>query len=333
MVGQHPGHITTQGMILAEHFKKAGYPVMTTSSILNPYARLGDMVWTLIRARHEFDIVILDIYARRSLVAEEIISLLVKWLGKPMIMVLRGGTIPHFFDHHCRWISRVLRRARILVAPSPFMSRIVTTHGLTSRIIPNMVNLVFYPFRSRSSPRPRLLWMRSFKDIWNPLMAVRVLALLREHYPDAVLTMAGKDKGLEGEAKDLARRLGIQEAVRFVGFLDRPGKAREFQKADIFINTNTIDNMPVAVLEAAAAGLPIVATKVGGIPDLLTHEENALLVPSQDDRAMTSAITRLIEEPGLAQRLSENGRRLALRSSWESVLPMWNEVFKDAVGT
>jgi glycosyltransferase involved in cell wall biosynthesis len=172
--------------------------------------------------------------------------------------------------------------------------------------------------------------MRTFHPVWNPEMAVRVLALLRKDFPEATLTMAGDDtQGLRRGVEQLADSLRLGDAVRFVGFLDMEGKAREGQEADIFLNTNRIDNMPVAVVEACAMGLPVVSTNVGGVPYLLRDGETALLVPSEDDAAMAAAVKRLLNEPGLAQRLSENGRRLAEESSWSRVLPLWESQFRD----
>jgi len=100
-----------------------------------------------------------------------------------------------------------------------------------------------------------------------------------------------------------------------------------YSKTDMFINTNHIDNAPVAVLEACAMGLPVVSTNVGGIPNLLTDGETALLVPDDDDCAMADAIRSLLNDPGLAARLSAQGRLLAERSSWEKVRPQWERIF------
>jgi glycosyltransferase involved in cell wall biosynthesis len=142
--------------------------------------------------------------------------------------------------------------------------------------------------------------------------------------------MGGDDsQGLRRGVEQLVESVGLRDAVRFVGFLDMKGKAREGQDADIFLNTNRIDNMPVSVVEACAMGLPVVATNVGGVPYLLRDGETALLVPSEDDAAMAAAVRRLLTQPELAQRLSENGRRLAEESSWTRVLPLWESMFRD----
>jgi glycosyltransferase involved in cell wall biosynthesis len=178
---------------------------------------------------------------------------------------------------------------------------------------------------------PQLLWMRAFYSYYNPLMAVRVLAKIRLKMRGATLVMAGQDDGLEASVRQLAKKLGVDESIRFPGFLDQQGKLREGDTADIFLNTNSVDNMPVSILEACAMGLPVVSTNVGGIPDLLTHGETGLLVPDNDSEAMTEAVCRLIQEPELSGRLSANGRRLAERCSWHQVYPAWNRLFHEIV--
>jgi len=172
-----------------------------------------------------------------------------------------------------------------------------------------------------------LFWMRSFERAWNPRMAVQVIAALKQHVPDATLVMAGKDKGLEAETRALSDQLGVAESVRFAGFLDHAGKSREGLNADIFINTNHVDNMPVAILEAWAMGLPVVATAVGGVPDLVEDGRTGILVADDDVDGMVEAVRRLLSNPDLAERLSQNGRRRAEESSWNRVRQEWEQVF------
>jgi glycosyltransferase involved in cell wall biosynthesis len=214
-----------------------------------------------------------------------------------------------------------------VVAPSQYLADAVKASGLSASIIPNVIDLDNYSYRHRERVQPRLFWMRSFHPLYNPAMALKVTAGVRTDYPDATLVMAGQDKGLQSKMQSLARELGIAGAVHFPGFLDGTGKAREGSAADIYLNTSHIDNMPVAILEAAAMGLPVVATRVGGLPYLVRHDENGLLVPDDDPPAMIDAIRRLLNEPGLAKRLSANGRVLAERSAWRTVRAQWDDLF------
>lgn len=329
MIGSKAGYVTTQGLILSGLFEDAGYSVRVVSALLNRYLRLVDIIKTIIRHRSDIDILIVHVFGGPSFVVEDIASWLGKRFGLRIIMFLHGGAMPEFMARFPNWTRRVLRRADTIIAPSGYLARAVIPYGFQARVIPNIVDLSLYLYRHRKEIRPRLFWMRTFHPVWNPLMAIRVLARLRSTEPEASLVMAGQDKGLEAEARKLAQRLGLKDAVRFSGFLDKAGKVREGNTADIFINTNHIDNMPVAVVEACAMGLPVVATDVGGIKDLLTDGETAVLVPDNDDEAMVKAVKRLLHEPDLAGQLSAKGRELAERSSWEKVQPQWERVFAE----
>ena len=214
---------------------------------------------------------------------------------------------------------------------SGFLGKPVESMGLRCQVVPNVLDIRRHAFRMRTTPAPRLFWMRTFHQVWNPLMAIRAFARLTRDVPDATLVMAGEDKGLLPASIQLSQELGVGHAVRFPGFLDVAGKAREFELADIFISSNIIDNTPVAVLEACAAGLPVVSTNVGGVPYLLTDGETGMLVESEHADGMAAAVLRILREPGLCERLSRNGRRLAENCSWDQQLPVWRSLFQNVV--
>lgn len=328
LVGRNRGYVTTIGDKWEKLLREEGYPLLAVSHARNRYIRLLDIVWSLSRARRRIDVLWVISYGGLAFVVEDIASAIGKAAGIPVVMSLHGGAMPEFMARFPRWSARVLRRATCLVTPSEYLARSLSRHGFRAEVIPNVVDVSAYPYRHRSRLAPRLLWMRSFHDIWNPEMAVRVLALVRKRAPEATLVMAGRDKGLRPAVERLSKELGLAEAVRFPGFLDMDGKRREAEAADIFVNTNRIDNQPVSVIEACAMGLPVVSTDVGGIPDLLTDGETGLLVPDGDAEAMASAVLRLLSDSALAGKLSRNGRRVAERSAVETLLPMWAGIFE-----
>jgi glycosyltransferase involved in cell wall biosynthesis len=327
MIGRHPGCVTTQGEIVSDLLLQAGLPVASVSEKANRYHRLLDIIWHIVRWRNRIRVQCLQVYSGPSFVVEDIASMLGKWFGHRIVMHLHGGGFPDFIKRHPRWSRRVLRRADALVAPSTFLTRAVTSLGFQAEVIPNVVELGAYPYRYRPRVRPRMFWMRSFHHIYNPLMAVKTLHRVRQFAPDATLVMGGQEKGMMEAVRQEAVRLGLADAMRLPGFLDQPAKWREGEANDIYLNTNRVDNTPVAVLEAAAMGLPVVSTNVGGLPDLLTDGETGLLVPDDDDAAMARAVQRLVESPELSARLSARGRQLAEGCSWENVRPKWQELF------
>jgi glycosyltransferase involved in cell wall biosynthesis len=197
-------------------------------------------------------------------------------------------------------------------------------------LIPNALDLSQYSFRPRRQPHPHLIWLRAFHKIYNPEMAVRIVALARQAAPAIRLTMIGPDKG-DGQlqrTKQLADRLGVLDRIEFIPGVAKSEVPRWLQSGDIFLNTSTVDNTPVSVLEAMACGLCVVSTDVGGLRYLLTHEHDALIAPSADENGMTSAVFRILNDAALSTRLSENARRKAAQLDWSAILPLWEELFR-----
>jgi glycosyltransferase involved in cell wall biosynthesis len=328
MLGQSPGWVPNPMEILVPHLQAAGYECLVTSRIVNRYARLMDIIHTLIRQRARIDVVCLQVYGGPSFVVEEVASWLGTRLGHRIVMMLHGGALPSFMRRYPRWSRQVLRRSHLLITPSAYLAHAVARMNLHAEIIPNIINLDEYPFQHRCAVRPRLLWMRTFHEHYNPGMAVRVLAGLIKSHPNATLTMAGQEKGLLEATQRTVERLGLSTSVRFAGFLGMNEKRREFPAHDVFLSTNHIDNMPISILEAAAFGLPIVATSVGGVPFLIKHEQDGLLVGDDDVAGMTESVERLLQNDSLVARLSANGRRLAERSDPQVVVPLWKHAFE-----
>ena len=330
MLGRNAGYITTQGQISADLFAaEDGFEVISVSAQLNRARRLADIILTISRNRKKIDFLILEVYSGLSIVIADVSGWLCRRFGITLIAVLHGGNLPVFAKRYPKWTRRVLKRSNALVAPSPFLAREMGDLGLPIRVIPNVVELEAYSYKLRQKIMPKLIWMRSFHPAYNPQMAVEVLSLVRKKVSEATLVMAGVDKGLELATKKIAVDVGLKEAIRFPGFLDMKAKMGEFSCADIYLNTNRIDNMPVSIIEALAMGLPVIATAVGGIPDLLKHCESGLLVASEDAEAMAESVVKLLEDAELTERLSRNGRRTAEKSAWQSVLNLWKELFAD----
>ncbi|MFO7661676.1 MAG: glycosyltransferase family 4 protein [Chloroflexota bacterium] len=332
MLGVNPGWVSTQGEILAGLLAGEGYPVRQTSHIRARLPRLADTLRSLYAWRYDIELVIHQVYSGAAFGITDMAGALGRRLGLPQIFVLHGGALPEFAAAHPGWVRRVMRCADRIVAPSTYLAHVfdeILKPVRPVRIIPNVLAMEQYTFKHRAAVQPRLLWMRTFHEVYHPEMAVEVLADLRQTHSQATLTMAGQEKGLHEAMVAKAEQMGLADAVRFPGFLTAADKAREFAAHDIYLNTNRVDNMPVSILEAAAFGLPVVATRVGGIPYLLTEEETGLLVPGGDVAAMASAVRRLLVTPGLAADLSTNGRVLAESCGWGTVHGQWEALFQE----
>jgi glycosyltransferase involved in cell wall biosynthesis len=120
--------------------------------------------------------------------------------------------------------------------------------------------------------------------------------------------------------EDLARRHGLD--VRFEGFVSRERLVELYAESFCFVlAARHGEGQPNVVLEAMAHGLPIVATRVAGVTDLVEHERSGLLVPPDDPLALRDALARLGHERGLAERLGHAARAVAEAHSWERIEP------------
>ena len=105
-----------------------------------------------------------------------------------------------------------------------------------------------------------------------------------------------------------------------------------YDRADVFINASLIDNMPLSIIEAFAAGLPVVTTGAGGIPYIVEDGRNGLVVRCDDERALAQAVLRLFGEPGLAVRLLTAARADCDRYTWTAVRDEWLLLYQELAG-
>ncbi len=146
-----------------------------------------------------------------------------------------------------------------------------------------------------------LLWRIKGYHVLLPAFA-RVLA----SFPRARLALVGRGEQ-EEELRALARELGVAERVSFLGW--RGDVARLLRAFDLYVQPSTSEGLPLAPLEAGAVGLPLVATRVGGMPEAVVDGRTGLLVPPEDAKAMAAAMLELLGNPDKARRLGEAARR------------------------
>ncbi|MDH4370060.1 MAG: glycosyltransferase [Nitrospira sp.] len=319
------------GQDLAVALKTAGWLVVTSSSCRGRVARLLDFLLTVWRHRNRYDVAHVDVYSGLAFVWAELVCLALRMLKKPYVLTLRGGNLPVFAQHTGNRVPRLLQSSSIVTTPSAYLFEQMRPYRQELVLLPNPLDLSKYSFKHRTHPGPTLVWLRAFHDIYNPSLAVRAVANLAQSFQDVRLIMMGPDKG-DGSfqaTKKVAAELGVTQRVTWTGAVTKEEIPRLLQKGDILLNTPRVDNTPVSVLEAMACGLCIVSTNVGGIPYLLADEHDALLVPDDDEGAMTKAVQRFLTEDGLAERLSMNARRKVGQCDWSTILPKWEQLFID----
>lgn len=158
----------------------------------------------------------------------------------------------------------------------------------------------------------------------NVALLLKAFALVSKEIPEASLSVYG-DGPERGALADLAESLGIGAKTAFHGHV--PDAGRRCGEFDVLAVPSSRESFGLAALEAMACGLPVVATKVGGLPELIIDGETGMLVPPEDERAMADALIAVLRDRGLAARLGEAGRaRAASRFSEKKMHAAWIEL-------
>jgi glycosyltransferase involved in cell wall biosynthesis len=142
---------------------------------------------------------------------------------------------------------------------------------------------------------------------------------IHEEMPDARLILVGDGEERERLAA-LSIQLGIQKYVQFVGEVPHEEVQTFMQQADVFVLPSLSEGFPNVILEAMACGLPIIASRVGGIPDIITNDINGYLVEVKDTNDMANKIMLLLSDDTLRKKISDNNRHLVKKYTWENVI-------------
>ncbi len=242
----------------------------------------------------------------------------------------------------------VLRRADEIICVSEDLARSVRRLGADPdrvTVVHNGLDLSLFD----AAPRPggrlrrlgdglrrlgdghRLLWVGRLSREKGLPSLLEALPRVLEGFPDAHLTLVGEGEDEPG-LRALAHGLGLDEAVTFAGPCAHDEVPGFLADADLFVFPSLQEGLGIAALEAMAAGLPVVASSAGGIPEVVEDGETGLLVPPGDPAALAEAIRRILGDPPLAARLGAAGRRRAHeRFSRERQIRLTLEVYERAL--
>jgi glycosyltransferase involved in cell wall biosynthesis len=214
------------------------------------------------------------------------------------------------------------RRDRVVAVGEAVRQALLRNEGLPPgrvRVIFNGIDLA--PFRANGADRPAVrrelgasaddlvvLQVARLHDLKDHPTAVRALAAAARRRPDIRLVLVGE--GAERTAiESLVRAEGLGDRVRLLGL--RTDVARLLGGADVVLLTSISEGIPLTLIEAMAAGLPVVSTRVGGVPEVVDDGRTGLLAPPGDPAALAEHLVRLAEQPGLREALGRSGRERA----------------------
>lgn len=271
----------------------------------------------------------------------ELSFLAAKLSGKHLVLT------PHLQPYHAypEGLERNLRKAYERLLDKPLFTRAdkiiavspYSEHYLKTRLGVEAEKIVMIPngldhsrfdsngrpevFRRKwSIPDELILYVGHISARKGLPYLVEALPKVVADYPNAKLVLVGVDRGWLQPLKAIARRAGVEESIVFTGYLAEPELSAAYNAADLFVLPSMHEAFGLVLLEAMGSGLPVVATRAGGIPYVVEDGKEGLLVPPANSCELAEAMLRVLADRGLAAVLRSNGIRKA--QSW----PSWNEV-------
>ena len=252
-------------------------------------------------------------------IAVHLLPLMQRW-PRPVVVSFQGADVlvdlgkPSYRSA----TQRMLSAARLVLVRSESLARAVAEIGGAEgkiRIHRTGIPLGEIAFAARKWPNDdgwcflqagRLIEKKGFAT------SLRAFAAFRQVHQHARFTIAGEGP-LRDELATLAQELGVADAVRFAGFLSQAELRAEFERAHIFLHPSVVgrdgnqEGVPNAMLEAMASGLPIFATRHGGIPEAVEHGVSGVLVTEGDDKSLASELLDWTARPTALTALAERG--------------------------
>lgn len=248
----------------------------------------------------------------------------------PYVVHLHDGRLGEF-RHGCNglaraWLRLILRKAARVVVLTPRWDAEVRSIEPAARtcIIGNPVEIPATLPPMRRGPARTVLFIAWLQKEKGVLDLVKAMPAVLRAVPQASFVIAGR--GITGgetasSIRALARPLGVERALRFPGWVEGGAKGALLRAADVFVLPSYSEALPIGLLEAMAHGVPVLATRVGGIPDVIAHGANGLLVEPGEPEALGQAIVTLLADDALRGRLREAAYRdVRRRYSMHAVL-------------
>ncbi|MEX0922813.1 MAG: glycosyltransferase [Rhodovibrionaceae bacterium] len=247
--------------------------------------------------------------------------------ARPRVVNLWGSDVLGSGDRKMAFWRRVLLRyslsgADIVVSTSRYMAEVAS--GILDRqpkihVVPIGVETDrFKPAPLEGADLPQedapvtVGFVKTFSAVYAPEIFLRAAALAAKEAGNLRFVMAGRGP-LLAECRALAEDLGLSKRVVFPGFVQHDDVPELMRSFDILVNCSNSESFGVVICEAAATGLPVVATDVGGVRETVVNGETGLLVPKENPAALADAIIALTKDSDLRKRLGQAGRKMVER--------------------
>lgn len=263
-----------------------------------------------------------------------------KLFGMPYVVWGQGSDV-YLYQRYERAILRlVLKKAGVVIALTEHMkSKIEEYYGIKSFVVPNGINLEKFEGLSKTELRVKLCIGQDEKIITfigrlHPVKGVRYLIqamnLIKDREPNAKLLLIGDGQDRVSLSEEV-KKSNLESFVTFLRQIPSQNIPDYTIASDVFVLPSLSEGFPLTVLEAMASGLPVVTTKVRGLPEIVTEGENGFLVEPGNPEQLAEKISLLLENKELRLKMSLNNREKAKQYSWENVVEKLEKIYLKVV--
>ena len=243
------------------------------------------------------------------------------WLAKPMSWVLRAS------------FTESMRNYRNVISISPYVSHeLGERSGIRYWDIPNPVEDCFFEVERRPEPNS-ILYVGVLSRLKNIVGLLDGVAYARERVPGVRVRLAGPWHGdYEGEVRESIRRLGLEDSVALLGSLPREKLVEEFASCSCLVLSSFQESSPMAIEEAMASGVPVLASRVGGVRWMIKHERTGFLFDPHRSDELGSYLVRILSDSSLRDRMGKAARASAYqRYRLDAVVDRTLAVYEQAI--
>lgn len=232
----------------------------------------------------------------------------------PFILTAWGSDIfitPKKSFQNFLWVKHALKKADLVTTSSNQLKEEVLSLIKTKKveIVPFGVDVeIFSPSQKKKNEGIHIGFIKHLEEIYGPEYLIRAMKKVIEKYPETKLEMVGEGSQLN-YLKELAEKLNMQQNILFKGYFPHQEIPSILNSIDIFVMPSIWESFGVSALEAQAMQVPVIATRVGGIPEVVIDNETGILVEPQNVEQISQAIIKLIEDKQLRLEMGKKGRQ------------------------
>jgi glycosyltransferase involved in cell wall biosynthesis len=238
-------------------------------------------------------------------------------------------------------VNKLLSSADVIISPSEYyveQSDILKQHVDKIRVIHNGINTESFEIKETCEDcRQKLgidlninviLYVGYLVNHKGPEILLDSFKEILDHSPDTLLIFVG-DGTLKKELEKKSQKEGYEMNIRFTGFLDQDLIKMYYKSADLLILPSLSDCFPMVILEAMASGLPIIASDIGGISEMVTDNQNGILIEPGNDKVISDTALHLLSDGNILKKMGEKGKSSVLKFTWENIYKETEDLYRE----